>query len=80
MVADPAASAAPSSRFIALDSLRGLVALAIVFYHMGNFGWIAALTPFRFGWMLVDFFFVLSGFVITASYGARPSAQALLVR
>jgi peptidoglycan/LPS O-acetylase OafA/YrhL len=72
-------------RFIALDSLRGLAALAIVFYHMGDFGWIAGLRPFRHGWMLVDFFFVLSGFVIAASYGARlangyPRGRFLLVR
>jgi peptidoglycan/LPS O-acetylase OafA/YrhL len=72
-------------RFVALDSLRGLAALAIVFYHMGDFGWIAGLRPFRHGWMLVDFFFVLSGFVIAASYGARlahgyPRGRFLLVR
>ena len=85
MVANPAAAAPLPGRFIALDSLRGLAALTIVFYHMGNFGSIAALTPFRFGWMLVDFFFVLSGFVITASYGARlahgyPRGRFLLIR
>ena len=85
MVASPAASVAPLGRFIALDSLRGLAALTIVFYHMGNVGWVAALTPFRSGWMLVDFFFVLSGFVITASYGARladgyPRGRFLLIR
>jgi peptidoglycan/LPS O-acetylase OafA/YrhL len=76
---------APAQRFVAVDSLRGLAALTIMFYHMGNFGSIAALKPFRSGWMLVDFFFVLSGFVITASYGARlahgyPRGRFLLVR
>ena len=59
-------SGAGGGRFIALDSLRGLVALAIVFFHMGDFGWIAGLAPFRSGWMLVEFFFVLSGFLITS--------------
>jgi peptidoglycan/LPS O-acetylase OafA/YrhL len=76
---------APTGRFIALDSLRGLVALAIVFFHMGNFGWIAGLTPLRSGWMLVEFFFVLSGFVIAASYGQRlahgyPRWRFMLIR
>ena len=86
MSADPAATAAPlTGRFIALDSLRGLVALAIVFFHMGNFGWIAGLTPLRSGWMLVEFFFVLSGFVIAASYGQRlaqgyPRGRFMLIR
>lgn len=79
-----AASAAPQ-RFIALDSLRGIAALFIVFYHMGPFGWVAGWTPFRSGWMLVDFFFVLSGFVIAMSYGARlaqgyPRGAFLLIR
>ena len=74
-----------SQRFIALDSLRGIAALFIVFYHMGPFGWVAGWTPFRSGWMLVDFFFVLSGFVIAMSYGARlaagyPRGSFLLIR
>ena len=77
--------AAAPGRFIALDSLRGLAALCIVLYHMGDFGWIAGLRPFRVGWMLVDFFFVLSGFVIAASYGPRlaqgyPRGRFLLIR
>ena len=74
MVATTAASVQPpggAGRFIALDSLRGLAALCIVFYHMGAFGWIAGLPPFRYGWMLVDFFFILSGFVIAASRSSR---------
>ena len=81
---EPAVAAAPQ-RFIALDSLRGIAALFIVFYHMGDFGWVSGWTPFRSGWMLVDFFFVLSGFVIAASYGARlaqgyPRGAFLLIR
>jgi peptidoglycan/LPS O-acetylase OafA/YrhL len=85
VVANPAAAAQAPGRFVALDSLRGLAALCIVFYHIGDFGWIAGLRPFRHGWMLVDFFFVLSGFVIAASYGGRlaqgyPRGRFLLVR
>ena len=85
VVTHPGAAAQAPGRYVALDSLRGLAALGIVFYHMGDFGWIAGLRPFRSGWMLVDFFFVLSGFVITASYGARlahgyPRVPFLLVR
>lgn len=87
MVASPAevARLPDHGRFVALDSLRGLAALSVMFYHMGDFGWIAGLTPFRYGWMLVDFFFILSGFVITASYGAPlahgyPRGRFLLVR
>lgn len=80
------ASPAPKlQRFIALDSLRGIASLFIVFYHMGDFGWVAGWPPFRSGWMAVEFFFVLSGFVIAMSYGARlaqgyPRGSFLLVR
>ena len=69
MVEAPATGA--PQRFIALDSLRGIAALFIIFYHMGPFGLVASWPPFRSGWMMVDFFFVLSGFVIAMSYGAR---------
>jgi len=44
----------------ALDGLRGLAILLIVVYH--NFGFI---NYFFFGWLGVDLFFVLSGFLIT---------------
>jgi peptidoglycan/LPS O-acetylase OafA/YrhL len=85
VVVSAAAGPSERERFVALDSLRGLAALSIVYYHVGDFGWIAALTPFRFGWMLVDFFFVLSGFVIAACYGQRlaqgyPRGRFLLLR
>lgn len=44
----------------ALDGLRGLAILLVVIYH--NFGF---LHYFFFGWLGVDLFFVLSGFLIT---------------
>ncbi|WP_121118476.1 acyltransferase family protein [Croceibacterium ferulae] len=58
-------------RFIALDSLRGVAAIAVMLFHMGPFGWLAGAGFLRNGWLMVDFFFVLSGFVIAASYGER---------
>ena len=44
----------------ALDGMRGLAVLLVVFYH--NFGFI---NYFFFGWLGVDLFFVLSGYLIT---------------
>lgn len=48
------------SYYPALDGLRGLAILLVVVYH--NFGFI---NVFTFGWLGVDLFFVLSGFLIT---------------
>ena len=58
-------------RFVALDSWRGIAALGVVMHHIaGDHGvvsmeWHAALG------LCVDFFFVLSGFVIAGAYGER---------
>jgi peptidoglycan/LPS O-acetylase OafA/YrhL len=51
--------------FAVLDGLRGLAAYCVIAYHSPLVSWC------RNGWLAVDFFFVLSGFVIAHSYGER---------
>lgn len=61
MTHQPSMQPAGRQYFPALDGLRGLAILVIVIYH--NFGFIE--KYFFFGWLAVDLFFVLSGFLIT---------------
>lgn len=58
-------------RFQALDSFRGLLALAVVMYHAHAVNTFTELRFFRNADYFVDFFFVLSGFVVCFSYGLR---------
>lgn len=58
-------------RFQALDSFRGLFALAVVIFHSHVVQTFTELRFFRNADYFVDFFFVLSGFVVCYSYGVR---------
>ena len=63
-----------------LDGLRGVAALMVVWYHVfEGFGFAGAvngvsdgsITTFNHGYLAVDFFFMLSGFVISYAYDGR---------
>lgn len=56
-------------RFVALDGLRGVAALVVLFYH--SVGPTYGLDGFRGGYLAVDFFFMLSGFVVASAYEQR---------
>ena len=58
-------------RYRSLDSLRGVCASMVVLMHFKTTGWISYNPTVRYGYLFVDFFFVLSGFVIAASYGDK---------
>jgi peptidoglycan/LPS O-acetylase OafA/YrhL len=62
---------AAQQRFEVLDALRGLCALLVVFFHLPVSSHLHPLPLFRHGYLFVDFFFVLSGFVIAHAYGNR---------
>lgn len=69
------------SRFLVLDSFRGLAAICVVVHHMHFSNSVTETTFFRGSFMFVHFFFVLSGFVLAHSYGdATKSAFPLFVK
>lgn len=53
-------------RYETLDALRGVAALAVVVFHLGQVRLAPDLVPH--GYLAVDFFFVLSGFVVAHAY------------
>lgn len=57
------------NHFTGLDGLRGVAALAVLFYHRRY--WIPGEHFFDHGFLAVDFFFALSGFVIAHAYRDR---------
>src|SRR5436190_20816730 len=61
----------PRARFEALDALRGLCACLVALFHVQAYSHIYQLTLLRHSYLFVDFFFVLSGFIITANYRTR---------
>lgn len=66
----------PPGRLHELDSLRALAAIGVIgwhyTHHFGQAPWAGFMAPFyRHGLILVDFFFVLSGFVLARVYWAE---------
>lgn len=59
------------SRFYGLDMLRGIAALMVALNHAAYLG--GGWTPFGRSYLAVDFFFLLSGFVIAAAFEDRMS-------
>jgi hypothetical protein len=52
------------TRFEALDGWRGICACLVVLFHFHGFSPIYSVELVRNSYLFVDFFFVLSGFVI----------------
>ncbi|MBA3774591.1 MAG: acyltransferase [Ramlibacter sp.] len=64
-------SAANANRFEALDGWRGLCACLVVMFHFHGYSPIYSWGLIRNSYLFVDFFFVLSGFVIAWNYAMR---------
>jgi peptidoglycan/LPS O-acetylase OafA/YrhL len=58
-------------RFVVLDSFRGICAVAVVLFHTQILLSFSELSFFRHSDLFVEFFFVLSGFVMFHAYGRR---------
>lgn len=59
-------------RYELLDGLRGVAALMVILYHIGEgFATSPVDQAINHGYLAVDFFFVLSGFVIGYAYDGR---------
>ncbi|MDH0748035.1 acyltransferase [Pseudomonas sp. GD03842] len=63
----------PVQRFTTLDSFRGICALLVVFFHLHVVDSFITLPFFRRDEVLLNFFFVLSGFVLAHTYGMKPN-------
>jgi peptidoglycan/LPS O-acetylase OafA/YrhL len=64
-------------RFRALDGWRGVCATGVALFHLNVYGHLYTSFIVRDAFLFVDFFFVLSGFVISGAYWDRlntPSA------
>jgi peptidoglycan/LPS O-acetylase OafA/YrhL len=83
-ILDNTIEVAPSNRLVALDAWRGIAALLVALYRIFADGWLHNLPFVRNAYLFVDFFFVLSGFVIAYAYlgkiTTKASAFVFLVR
>jgi peptidoglycan/LPS O-acetylase OafA/YrhL len=64
-------ASASQVRFLVLDSWRGVCALLVALLHFPTSSAISQSAFVGGAYLFVDFFFVLSGFVIASSYGGR---------
>jgi peptidoglycan/LPS O-acetylase OafA/YrhL len=71
----------PQARFVELESIRGLAALLVVIHHIPN--WNSSffkIEILRNSYLMVELFFVLSGFVIYRAYSENIKSGNDLLR
>ncbi|MFX7620634.1 acyltransferase family protein, partial [Acinetobacter baumannii] len=57
----------PQFRYEALDGMRGIAAIGVLIFHLSILG----IRVGDHGYLAVDFFFILSGFVLSHAYTDR---------
>jgi len=68
-------------RIYELESIRGIAALLVVFFHMPNWNpLLPKVSIFRNFYLMVPLFFVLSGFVIYKAYANKIQSAMQLLR
>lgn len=71
----PAPISGANPRYELLDGLRGIAAFIVIWYHFGEgFATSPVDQMINHGYLAVDFFFVLSGFVLGYAYDSRWKA------
>lgn len=60
-----------ATRFESVDALRGVCALLVALLHCETYSHIQGVRFFNNAYLFVDFFFVLSGFVIASNYADK---------
>jgi peptidoglycan/LPS O-acetylase OafA/YrhL len=83
--ASPAAPSAPRAQIVAHTGLRGIAALLVVAYHQqfGDFYRLPfelSTSLFKRSYLMVDLFFILSGFIISYVYRAEGSGMRTSVK
>lgn len=81
---EQASPSPPAERYVVLDACRGMAAVMVALFHY-PLQWHFLNASFVRGcWLFVDFFFVLSGFVIAHAYAGKLSTlrhlEAFVVR
>jgi peptidoglycan/LPS O-acetylase OafA/YrhL len=70
----------PQTKIEELESLRGMAALLVVIFHLPKWNPILDIGIINNGYLMVDLFFVLSGFVIFNAYSNRIETKTDLIR
>lgn len=67
-------------KVLELESLRGLAALLVVLYHLPKWNPILDIKIINNGYLMVELFFVISGFVIFSAYSNKISSWNDLIK